>query len=64
MTPSDPTAAGPKRGAGLLLEHVRMSDDVARDSALQRLEATIGRELSSLLVSALTTRAKRRTSVG
>ena len=61
MTPSDSTAETPKRGAGLLLEHVLTLEDSLRVPARARLEATLGRELSTLLVFALTSRhAKKR----
>ena len=60
MTPSDPPAEAPKRGAGLLLEHVLTLEQAERPHARERLEAQLGRELSTLLVFALTSRAKPR----
>lgn len=54
MTPSDPPAETRKRGAGLLLEHVLTLDERSRASARERLEERIGRDLSTLLVTALT----------
>jgi uncharacterized tellurite resistance protein B-like protein len=60
MTPSDPPADSPKRGADLLLEHVMTLDEATRPHARERLEALLGRELSTLLEFALTNRAKQR----
>jgi hypothetical protein len=60
MTPTLLPAETPRRGAGLLLEHVLALEEAVRPHARARLEAQLGRELSTLLVCALTSRRKRR----
>jgi hypothetical protein len=59
MTPTDPPAATRKRGADLLLEHVLTLDGSSHANARDRLEASLGRDLSTLLVAALTTQRRK-----